>query len=140
MAVASAGQLVDGVVDLLGAILTSFNQKDFPDLTRERITLLHNFITQNITVLSANSSVEMQLRDSLIDLQEVLQKYKNQLLDPVIPLGRAAKQRDFATGKSLFKPTIYEQFVETLGSQSLGQPAPSTLWPRAYLKLQKMFA
>ncbi len=140
MTTVSPGQLIDEITTLLGSLLRSFNQHDFPDAVVLLLDEIHKVISENISVLNVTSAIELQLKDSLIDLQGVLKKYKVETNDLSTPVGKAVQQKNFAAARVLLKAPIYNSFVKTLEPSQQGIPAPSTVWPRSYSQLKKMFA
>lgn len=133
----SAVELFDQVVDLIGAIVGSFNKDAFPITTFGLINSLKNFIQQNTSILTFNK-VESQLRNALLDLNELLNSYLIECNTKDTKLFSAVQKKDFVTARNIFKRNIIQKFFLLLSPEEKGLTSPSNVWKAQFSRLSKI--
>ncbi len=133
----SAVELFDQVVDLIGAIVGSFNKDAFPTTTNNLVQGLRDLIKKNMIVIQ-NTRLELQLRDALIDLDDKLKDYQQDSNTLDSGLCKAFQKKDFVTARTIFKQSFGEKFTSSLTPKEKGLPSPSTVWKKSFNKLLKI--
>lgn len=124
----TAAGVFDAIIDLLGAVVSSFNQKEFPTVTIQRLGAIKQVIRENTRVLRG-SGIEQQLRDAVIDLEGIISDYERKI---------AVFGKDFVGARNAFKAPIRAKFIPLLVPEEEGMPSPATVWARSFEKLSRI--